>query len=145
MLERELELGVDGVDAVEREGLEGAEGAGRGLFGAVVGEDAVGEGEPARFGELRWAVGGEDLQAELDVAEETALVAEFDRGSVGELADLAEVVDDRGGDEEVAVEAGVQLAELPAELGDGDGVLDEAAEVGVVATARAGGAAQRGA
>ncbi len=78
-------------------------------------------------------------------AEETALVAEFDRGSVGELADLAEVVDDRGGDEEVRVEAGVQLAELPAELGDGDGVLDEAAEVGVVATARAGGAAQRGA
>ena len=135
MLERELELGVDRVHAVERQRFGGREGAGRDGFGAVVGEDAMGQGEPACVGELRRAVGGEQLEAELDVAEQPTFLAELDRGGVGELADLAEVVDDRGRDEEVAIEARVEFAELPAELRDGDRVLDETAEVGVVAAA----------
>ena len=42
-------------------------------------------------------------------------------------------MDDRGAEQQVAVQAGVQRAELERHRGDGDGVLEQAAEVGVVA------------
>jgi hypothetical protein len=47
-------------------------------------------------------------------------------------------VDQRRGDEQVRVQARVQLARLERERPDGDGVLEQATEVGVMAVARAG-------
>ena len=71
--------------------------------------------------------------------------------AVGELARLAEVVDDRGAQQQVAVEARVQRAQLERQRRDGDGVLEQAAEVGVVragasrrAAARARGGSEHG-
>ena len=46
----------------------------------------------------------QEPQADLHVAEQTALLARLDRGAVGELPRLADVVDDRGADQQVAVE-----------------------------------------
>ncbi len=77
--------------------------------------------------------------------EQPALLAQRDLRAVGELAGLAEVVDERGGEQQVAVEPRVQLAELVGERRHGDGVLEQPAEVGVVAAARAGRPAPRGA
>jgi hypothetical protein len=61
----------------------------------VVAEDAVCEREPPRGRQLV-RVRVDQLLAEHDVAEQPALVAEADLGAVGELARLAEVVDERG-------------------------------------------------
>ena len=72
------------------------------------------------------------------MAEHPPLLGEAELGAVGELAHLADVVDQRGGQEEVGVEARVELAGLEHERADGDRVLDQAAEVGVVAPLGAG-------
>ena len=87
----------------------------------------------------------EQLLAEHDVAEQPALVGEPDLGAVGELARLAQVVHERRGDQQVGVQPRVQLAGLERERADRDGVLEQAAEVGVVAAARARRAAPLGA
>ena len=73
------------------------------------------------------------------MAEQPALAAALDLRAVGELARLAEIVDDRGAEQQVAVQARVQRAQLQRERGDRDRVLEQAAEVGVVAGAGAGG------
>ena len=75
------------------------------------------------------------------MAEQPALVGQPDLRAVGELARLAQVVHERGGHQQVRVEPRVQLAGLERERRDGDRVLEQAAEVGVVAAARARGAA----
>ena len=85
---------------------------------------------------------GHDLLPESEVAEQSALLAERDLGAEVELAGLADVVDDRGSDEQVGVEARVQHARVLRERGHRHRVLEQAAEVGVVAAARAGRAAQ---
>ena len=83
---------------------------------------------------------GDHAQAQLDVPEQRALAAALDLGAVGELAGLAEVVDERGGEQQVAVQARVQRAQLERQRGDGDGVLEQPAEIGVMAGRRASGA-----
>ena len=85
----------------------------------------------------------EQAQPELDVAEQPALVGEADLGAERELARLAEVVDDRRRQQQVLVQARVQRAGLQGQRRHRDGVLEQPAEVGVVAGARARRAAQR--
>ncbi len=91
------------------------------------------EREPALAVEDRRRVLGDHAQAELDVPEQRAFAAALDLGAVGELACLAEVVDDCGAEQQVAIESRMQRAQLERHRGDGDGVLEQAAEVGVVA------------
>ena len=82
---------------------------------------------------------------ERQVADQRARLAERDLGAELELADLADVVQDRRAQQQVGVEPRVEGAGLERERGHGDGVLEQAAEIGVVAAARAGRAAQLGA
>src|SRR3954468_12648524 len=102
VLESALDRYVERVEAVERQRLRGAEAAARRGVGAVVAEHAVGEREPPRLVHAGRPL-VEDALAEHEVAEEAALFAEADLGAVGELARLAEVVDERGADEQVRV------------------------------------------
>ena len=78
--------------------------------------------------------------------EQAALVGQADLGAVGELARLAEVVHERGGEQQVRIQTRMQLGALERERADRDGVLEQAAEVGVMAsracTARAATAAR---
>jgi hypothetical protein len=104
----------------------------------------VGEREPPRLVHPRGALVDHPL-AEHDVAEQAALLGQPDLGAVGELARLAEVVHERGGEQEVGVQTRMQHAGLDHERPHRDGVLEQAAEVGVVAAARARGAAPLGA
>ncbi len=123
---------VERVAAVERDGLGGAKAlTGKGV-GPVVGEDAVLERETARGGQRGGVAGREQAQPELEVPEQTPLVGAGELRAKGELAGLAEVVQQGGGEQQVAVETGVQGAELESQSGDGDGMLEQPAEVGVV-------------
>ena len=79
------------------------------------------------------------------MAEQAALVGEPDLGAVGELAGLAEVVHERGAEQQVRIQTRVQLGALERERADRDRVLEQPAEVGVVAGARARRAAPLGA
>ena len=114
--------------------------------GAVVGEHAVGEREPAVVGDPGAALVEQPL-AEHDVPEQAALVGQPDLGAVGELARLAEVVHERRGEQQVRIQTRVQLRALERERADRDRVLEQPAEVGVVAAAgaRARGATRRAA
>ena len=80
---------------------------------------------------------GQDPLADHQVAEQPPLVGQPDLGAVGELAGAAEVVDDRGGQQQVGVQPRVQLAQLVRERRDRDRVLEQPAEVRVVAGPRA--------
>ena len=66
------------------------------------------------------------------------LLGQADLGAVGELARLAEVVDERRGEQQVGVQARMQLAGLKRERRYRDRVLEQAAEVGVMAGPGAG-------
>ena len=145
VLERALHARVERVEALQRQRLNALEAPARRGVGAVVAEDAVLERERAALVEDPRRALAQQTQADLDVAEQPALRAALDRGAVGELARLADVVDDRRRDQEVRVEPRVAERELLRERRDGDRVLEQAAEVGVVARARAGRAAQLGA
>ena len=105
--------------------------------GSVVQHHAVLEREPALGIERGRGVVGDQAQPELDVAQQLPLAAAPDLRAVGELAGLAEVVDDRRAQQQVAVQARVQRAELERHRGDRDGVLEQAAEIGVVGPSRA--------
>ena len=72
------------------------------------------------------------------MAEQAALVAQADLGAERQLAGAPEVVEQRGGEQQILVQALVQRAGLDGERRDGDGVLQQAAEVGVVLAARGG-------
>ncbi len=72
------------------------------------------------------------------MAEQPPLLAQSELGPVGELARLADVVQERRRDQQVRVEPRMQRAELQRQRADRDGVLEQAAEVGVVAGPRAG-------
>ena len=139
---------VERVEAVQRERLGATRSGVRRRVGAVVGQDAVREREAAgvvEAGAPRALL--EHPQPDLDVAEQPALVGEADLGAERELARAAEVVDDRGGEQQVLVQPRVQRARLHRERRDGDGVLEQPAEVGVVArrACTASGAARRAA
>ena len=71
------------------------------------------------------------------MAEQPPLVGQPDLGAVGELARPPEVVDERGREQQVLVQARVQLADLVGERGHRHRVLEQAAQVRVVPTARA--------
>src|SRR4051794_21583041 len=131
VLEGALDARVERVEAVERERLGRAEAAARGGVRAVVAQDAVCERESSCLVHAGCPL-VEDALAQHEVAEQAALLAEADLGAVGELARLAEVVDERGADEQVGVEAWMQRGRLDPERRDRDGVLEQAAEVGVV-------------
>src|SRR3954467_1091534 len=139
-----LNTGIDAVDAVQGERFGQREPAAGEGVGPMVAEHAVQQGELAGLVHTRGAR-LHDLLAERQVAEQPALVAPADLRAVGELAGLADVVQERGGEEEVLVEPRVELAGLVRELGHRDGVLEQPPEVGVVAAAAARRAAERGA
>ena len=72
------------------------------------------------------------------------LLADPELGPVGELARLADVVQERRRHQQVGVEPRVQLADLADQRADRDGVLEQPAEVGVVAGPGAGRAPELG-
>ena len=74
----------------------------------------------------------EHSQAEVHVAEEPALLGRPERRATTELADAPEVVQERGGQQEVVTEPGMQLCGLAAERRNSDGVLEQSAGVAVV-------------
>src|SRR3712207_1060626 len=72
----------------------------------------------------------EHPQAQLDVAEQAALLGRLDLGAEGELARSSEVVDDGRGDQQLLVQARVERGRLDGQRGHGHGVLEQAADVG---------------
>src|SRR5438105_1476567 len=90
------------------------------------------EREPSLRLQGRQQVARDQSQAQLDVAEQPSLRAALDLGAVAELARLAEVVDDRGAEQKVAVQAGVQSAQLERNRRHGHRVLEQPAQVRVV-------------
>ena len=78
------------------------------------------------------------------MAEQPPLLGDPELGAVGELAQLADVVEQRRRHQQVGVEPRMQLADLAHQRRHGDRVLDQAADIGVVAGAGAGRAAELG-
>ena len=77
-------------------------------------------------------------QPEVDVAEQPTLVRRPERRPAPELAHAADVVEERGGEQEVAAQALMQLRELAADRRDADGVLEQPAGVRVMRSGVAG-------
>ncbi len=77
-------------------------------------------------------VGGDQTQAELDVAEHASLFGARDLSAVGVLARLAQIVHQGGAQQQIAIQPLVHRAELQRHLGDGHAVLEQAAQEGVV-------------
>ena len=71
-------------------------------------------------------------QAEVDMAEEATFLGLAERGAPCELANPAEVVEERGGEKEVGPESRVKLGRLAAERGDADRVLEQPAGIAVM-------------
>src|SRR5687767_12837696 len=111
MFQRAFYAGVQCVEPVQRERFRRSEAAARGGFRAVMAEDAVQERDPPALVEAP-EPRREELLPEHEVAEQPPLVRHADLRAVAELARLAEVVDERGADEQVAVQPGVKLARL---------------------------------
>ncbi len=72
-------------------------------------------------------------QAEVDVAEQAALVGLPEGRAAGELSNAAEVVEKRRGEEQIGAQARMELRRLPAQRRDSDRVLEEASRVAVMA------------
>ena len=70
------------------------------------------------------------------MAEEAALVGRRERRPARELERAADVVDERGRDEQLAAQARMELRRLAAERRDADRVLEQPAGVGVVVVGR---------
>ena len=90
------------------------------------------------------ALGGraDDLRPDREMAEKPPLLADLEVRSVGELADLADVVQQRGGHQQIRVQAGVELADVADQGPDRDRVLEQPAEIRVVTGAAARGSAE---
>ena len=78
-------------------------------------------------------------EPEMDVAEQAPFLGLAEARPGLELARAADVVQERGGEQQVAAQARVQLRGLAAERGDADRVLEQAAGVAVVAVGAGGG------
>ena len=78
-------------------------------------------------------------QAEMDMAEEATLLGLAERGAPCELANPAEVVEERGGEKEVGPESRVKLGRLAAERGDADRMLEEPSGIAVMTVDPRGG------
>jgi hypothetical protein len=110
----------------------------------LVGEHAMGERLPGALRQCRpLGVLAEDLDAELDMPEHPAGVAFEDFGGAGEAACVTQVVRQGGGQQQVGVEPRIHPGQLKRELGHRNRVLEQPAEVGVVAAAGAGRCAPR--
>jgi len=92
----------------------------------VVAEHAVQQVQAPLIVKPVTAVGEQPLTDD-QVAEQAPLGGDADLGAVGKFPCPTEVVDDRGGEQEIGVELGVQLAGLVRERGDRDRVLEQAA------------------
>ena len=79
------------------------------------------------------------------MAEELALGGREREGAAVELERPAHVVEERGGDEDVAPKPRVQVGGVPAERRNRDRVLEEPARVAVVSLGRGGKLPQAGA
>ena len=77
-------------------------------------------------------------QPEMDVTEQPALLGLTEGGPRPSSTRAADIVQERGGEEEIAAQARVQLRRLAAQRRDADRVLEQPAGVAVV-TVRAGG------
>ena len=143
MLEGALDRAVERVEPVQRQRFGEREPPLRGGIRSVMGQYTVRERESARVvepGLQRMLV--DDAQAELDVTEHPALVADRDLSAQGQLTRATEVVDKRRAEQQILVEPRMQRAGLDCERPDGDGVLEQPTEVGVVTAARGGPAPQ---
>ena len=78
------------------------------------------------------------------MADQPPLLGDPELGPVAELPRLADVVEQRRRHQQVRVEARVKLADLADEGADRDGVLDQPADVGVMAGPGAGSATELG-
>jgi Protein of unknown function (DUF1015) len=85
----------------------------------------------------------DETKAEVDMAEKPSLGRLAEVGRATQLACAADVVDERGRDEEVATKPWMQLRGLARDRSDADCVLEEAARVSVVAVRRRGQRAER--
>ncbi len=137
---------VEVVDEVGDQRLEGHRGLRRPeLQLAVVGEHEVDHvllelaGHAHAPGLLVDPLRGHD-----QVADQPSLVGVLDAALVAELADLAQVVEEGAGHEQVAVELRVLIGDPVGELDAGHGVLEQPSRVGVVHALRGGRAAQAG-
>ena len=81
----------------------------------------------------------------MDVAEELALFRGKEKRAAIELAHAAEVVEERGRDEEIRAQPRMHLCNVPADGGDGDRVLEQPAGIGVVGVRRGRQRSQSGA
>jgi proteasome assembly chaperone (PAC2) family protein len=101
----------------------------------------VEEREPALLGQ---ALGrpGDQLGANREVAKQATLLADVELGPVCELAGLTDVVQKGRRHQQIGVEPWMKLAHLADEGPDRDGVLEQSAQVGVMACTRARGAAK---
>jgi uncharacterized protein (DUF1015 family) len=87
--------------------------------------------------QLRWSVELlERPQSEVDMAEQASFLGRRKDGRWAELAGAADVVDERGGEQQIRAQPRMDLAELAAERRDPDRVLEQAAGVRVVAVRR---------
>src|SRR5215210_6151840 len=138
VLQNALHARVQGIKAVERERLGRAEAAAGQGIRAVMGEDAVRERVELRRGEAVQPRGalGHELLPQRQVTHQRAGLAQRYLGAQVELERLAGVVEDRGAEQKVGVEPGVERARLVGERADGHGVLDQPAQEGVVAEER---------
>jgi hypothetical protein len=87
--------------------------------------------------EVRGALGDQPV-TQREMADQRTGFAQLDLGAEVKFARLADVVQQRGADQEIGVETRVEAAGVECESGDRDRVLEEPAEVGVMTGAGAG-------
>ena len=107
----------------------------------MVREHAVKQRQPALGGQLARRP-RDQLRSDRQMAEQPALVADPELRPVGELARLADVVNERRRHQQVGVEPGMELAQLADQRPHRDRVLEQATEVGVMPAPGARGAAE---
>ena len=112
---------------VEDRGLGRARGA-----GVVVRADRVQELGADSGLERRGAL-LDQAQAQMDVAEQAALLGRFEDRPARQLDRPADVVEERRGEEQVGAQPGMELRHLAADRRDADRVLEEPARVAVMA------------
>ena len=74
----------------------------------------------------------DEPQAEVDVPQQAAFLRDLESRARLELARATDVMKERGGEQQVGARPGMELHELPADRGDTDRVLEQAAGVHVM-------------
>ena len=128
-------LGIEVVEVVDGEGLRSLRLLQRAVFEfpMMAGDDVL-DLQESRRGEAghlpRMAV--DQQHTESDMAEELADVRVAEVACEAELLELADVVQDAAGDEDIAVEAIVTISDSVRELDERQDVVEETADIGVV-------------